>query len=216
MDKKMFEFYFKTSKPISLAWKIYWKFKGCPVPPPHTIKENIVKEMVKKYKYSTFIETGTRHGYMVFALRKYFKRIFSIELSPALAQMAIKRFKRYDYIKIYEGDSSICLPIILDEINESCIFWLDAHYSAGETAKGDLLTPINKEMEYILKHRIKDNVLLIDDARDFNGTNDYPHLEDLEKSIKSIRDDLVFEVKHDVICIQPKKRVIIPNKVKIK
>jgi hypothetical protein len=114
---------------------------------------------------------------MVLALQTSFKNIYSIELSPQLYGFCRHRFSRLKHITILNGDSAECLPKILPNINERCIFWLDAHYSAGPTARGNIDTPIVKELESIASHRIKNHVILIDDADAFDGKGQYPSIE---------------------------------------
>ena len=36
-----------------------WNAAGKPVPPPHAVKQDAIKEYGKKYNVKTFIETGT-------------------------------------------------------------------------------------------------------------------------------------------------------------
>jgi len=87
-----------------------------------------------------------------------------------------------------------------DNIALSGLFWLDAHWSGGSTAKGELETPIMQEIECILAHPLSArHVLLIDDARCFVGQNDYPSLETLRKRILAAHADWLFEVQNDII-----------------
>ena len=84
---------------------------------------------------------------------------------------------------------------------EPCLFWLDGHYSAGITAKGEKETPIWEELEHICDHPIKNHVILIDDASLFVGKNDYPNLDSLQKFVESRFPDNIFEVRDDMIRI---------------
>jgi len=104
-------------------------------------------------------------------MRNKFKKIYSIELSQKLSEYNKKFFSNYKNIKILQGDSGKFLPELLSGINEACLFWLDAHYSGkgNSSVKGDLETPIMQELEAILKHRVKNHVILIDDAIEFTG-----------------------------------------------
>jgi len=99
------------------------------------------------------------------------------------------------------GDSTDILPEILVKIEQPCLFWLDAHYSGGVTAKGKKETPILQEIQYILNHHIDRHIILIDDARCFNGQNDYPTMQALRDMILSYHSDWFFEVENDVIRI---------------
>ena len=86
-------------------------------------------------------------------------------------------------------------------MHEPCLFWLDAHYSAGPTAKGEIETPISVELDAALKHSVKEHVVLIDDARCFDGSHDYPAMFEIESAIFKFRPDLQFECRDDIIRI---------------
>jgi hypothetical protein len=96
------------------------------------------------------------------------------------------------------------LPEILEKIDESCIFWLDGHFSGGGTSKGELLTPILTEINTVLNHgqnRKLEHVILIDDARDFNGLNDYPKIEEIQRLLKEMAPGYQMQVQDDIIMI---------------
>jgi hypothetical protein len=163
----------------------------------------VLRSYAKQNDLKTMIETGTYRGDMDYALRSVFDRIVTIELSPELHSAAKRRFKALPHIECLGGDSSKILPRLLGEIDSPCLFWLDAHYSAGITAKGDAQTPISIELEAVLKHYVTNHVILIDDARCFDGSNDYPLLSALETSVRKARPDLSFSVENDIIRILP-------------
>ena len=121
-----------------------WNRKGNPIPAPDVVKQRTVKEYAKIFSVETFIETGTYLGDMVDAVRDTFKKIYSIELDATLCDQAKKKFSKHHNISIFHGDSSKVLPVILADISEPCLFWLDGHYSGGITAKGDSTHPLCK------------------------------------------------------------------------
>ena len=88
-------------------------------------------------------------------------------------------------------------------ITENAIFWLDGHYSAGFTAKGDKETPIYEELEAIIQDSTHDHILLIDDARLFTGERDYQTIEELSDFVRGKNKDYIIEVKDDVIRALP-------------
>jgi len=178
-----------------------WIKNGKPVPPPHLVKQKTVKEYAKKFYVDTLVETGTFLGDMVYVNRRTFSKIFSIELDRNLCEQAKKRFVRFPHISIMYGDSAEVLSRILADITRPCLFWLDAHYSGGITAKGKLETPIMQELRRILNHPIAEHVILIDDAREFVGQKDYPTIAQLRHLILEKRPNWVFEVKNDIIRI---------------
>ena len=107
----------------------------------------------------------------------------------------------FSHIRVHHGDSEVALPRILDELNEPCLFWLDAHYSGGFTGKGRLETPIINELNAIFEHHIKTHVVLIDDARCFNGEHDYPTLKQLQGFVLDRWPNVEFAVDADIIRI---------------
>lgn len=182
-----------------------WFKKGKPIPPPHAVKQEIVKDIAQKSKLKIFIETGTFLGDMVNAVKNSFEKIYSIEINEKLYQMSKKRFKKYNHIHIIKGDSGEILKFLLQKINEPVLFWLDAHYSGGITGKGEKETPIIKELQNILNHQVKNHIILIDDARLFVGKNDFPIIEEL-KGILNNQPYYRLTIKDDIIRIFPFKK----------
>lgn len=178
-----------------------WRRSGSPVPPPHLYKQKLLSRYASRYRLSTLVETGTYLGDMVFSLRKRFKTIISIELSSELCERAQQRLSDFPHVSIIQGDSSQVLPGILDGLKVPTLFWLDGHYSAGNTALGERETPVSAEMEAILNHSVAGHVVLIDDARNFDGTHDYPTLSSLRDYVHGAYPKADFSVKDDVIRI---------------
>ncbi len=184
-----------------------WRQAGKPVPPPEFVKRVTLAEFGAAFHIDTFIETGTLFGGSLYALKRHFKVLYSIELSPGLAMKARYRFRSTPHIHILQGDSGAVLPELLEKMTTPCLFWLDGHYSGGITAHSDLDTPILKELQSILDHPCKEHVILIDDARMFNGTDDYPTIGTLRQLFVTQRPDYEFSVVNDSIRIHPSKSV---------
>jgi hypothetical protein len=184
-----------------------WQKAGRPAPPPHLVKQSILSAYASTFGTVTLIETGTFLGHMVYAMRNRFESIISVELGPDLARRAQRRFRDYPHIQILQGDSGEVLPRLLSNISRPSLFWLDGHYSAGITAQGNSDTPVMIEVEAILEHKITGHVILIDDARCFNGTQDYPTLDELRELFVRARPGYEFSVLNDVIRIHPKTSV---------
>lgn len=181
-----------------------WILSDKPIPPPHIVKQITVKTYAAQFGIDSFVETGTYLGEMVGAVKYSFKKIYSIELSHELYENARKKFSKHKHILIVNGDSTEVLPEILMHAKEPCLFWLDGHYSGGNTAKGEKETPVMEELKQICTHHIKDHVILIDDAREFTGKNDYPTLESLRIFIEVKLPFYEFDVKDDIIRIYKK------------
>lgn len=122
-----------------------------------------------------FIETGTNKGDGIQrALDSGFEKVLSVEANQDLFIKSRERFFRDGRVKIWFGKSYDTLPEMLTQINERCVFWLDAHPSGPGTAghinlvQGDTNwhqdSIIKKELAVILAHR-NDHVILIDDMQ---------------------------------------------------
>lgn len=180
-----------------------WRLGGGASPPPHLVKQRVVVEYGRRFGLRTLIETGTYTGLMVDACRNRFSRIFSIELDHTLHERAVALFEGLAHVSVLEGDSAEVLRDVLDDVSESCLFWLDAHYSGGITARGPVETPVERELLAILRHPVDGHVVLIDDARDFGRRDDYPTLAELRALVRQHRVDWVMEVADDIIRIHP-------------
>lgn len=178
-----------------------WEKQGRPAPPPAVYKQAIVGHIQKKSNNPLLIETGTFMGDMVFANLNNFKKIYSIEIQPAIHQEAKKRFSPYTHVELLLGNSPGLLKKILESKNTPAIFWLDSHYSGGVTGKSDKDTPIIEELSLIFNKIDRNDIILIDDARYFNGTNDYPTIEGLHAFVKEFDPSLHVNVKNDIIAV---------------
>jgi len=177
-----------------------WEEQGKPAPPPHIIKQQTISAYRQQYGYEILIETGTYLGHMIDRQRTNFSALYSIELSPDFWAYNVRKFKKYRHIQILQGDSGDILPTLIKDLSKSAVFWLDAHYSFG-TAKGKLECPIYAELNAVFDCSVKQHVVLIDDARDFRGANDYPTIEEVKKFVADRGVKHTFEVKDDIIRI---------------
>ncbi len=170
-----------------------------PKPAEHTVKQATVRAYAKQFGCPVLIETGTFRGHMIAAMLDSFEEIHSIELSDELFAKAQQRFADNRHVHLHHGDSGEMLPKLLAKIKRPVVFWLDAHASGGETATGKIDTPIVEELAEILRHPIKNHVILIDDAREFGVGKHYPTTNRLKKMMAGTYP--VFEVKDDIIRI---------------
>ena len=190
---------FTRTVPVILKWLM----TGCCGVTPHPIKMMIIYFYLKKFSIKEFVETGTYLGETLGYIAKNGVKCISIELSRPLYEAADHKFRRNQNIQLIQGDSSVKLPNLLKEINRPVLFWLDGHWSGGSTACAETHTPISTELSAILNHTIKEHVILIDDARCFDGRNGYPHLDEL---LYVIRQEGFYntEVSADIVRLTPR------------
>lgn len=181
-----------------------WITKGKPFPPPHIVKQNTITEYANQYGTAALVETGTYLGDMVEAQKNRFSKVYSIELSERLHQKAKKRFKGADNIILLQGDSGTKIAEVVAELKSPAVFWLDGHYSGGITAKADKECPVPEELHAIFSSTL-DHIILIDDARLFNGTQDYPTLEQIQNIIQQHKKNYTIENKDDIIRLLPNR-----------
>jgi hypothetical protein len=159
-----------------------WINAGCPLPAPPEVKQLTVRRVAHAHGCRVFVETGTFQGDMLVANHNHFKRLISIELSPDLWDRATSRLSGIHNVTLLQGDSAELLPRVVADIHEPTLFWLDAHYSEGITARGRSDTPIEEELRAILGASLPGHVVLIDDARCF-GRGDYPSIDSVRRLI---------------------------------
>jgi len=176
-----------------------WLRNGKPDPVPSLCKQETVREYAGRFSLKTLVETGTYLGDMVRAVRASFTKIISIELDRALHEQAVRLFAKWPHITLLQGDSGAVLREVARKIPEPCLFWLDAHYSGGITARGDQDTPVLLELEAVLERGNRADVVLIDDARCFTGRDGYPTISELQGLLQRRRREWSLEVRDDIL-----------------
>lgn len=135
-------------------------------------------QAIAPFQTTTFVETGTWLGDTVHEMIPYYKNIYSIELSEHYCAQAKTRFAKNSNVHILQGDSSKELLTLCITIQEPTVFWLDGHWSSGDTAKGEKDCPLMEELKTIVTYFRDKAVIIIDDVRLF-GTKeneDWSHI----------------------------------------
>jgi hypothetical protein len=174
---------------------LWWKLRGSPGPKvPHIVKQRTLAEFANRFDLHVMVETGTNLGNMINAQKDSFREIYSIELDQWLAARAKRKFAAFPNIHLYQGDSGQVLPTIMPLIKEPALIWIDAHWGAIDA-------PVKKELECIYRHPVRSHVLLIDDARYFDGHGDYYAIDELRDHAAREYPGSIVEVKDDIIRI---------------
>lgn len=177
-----------------------WKADGYGVPAPPDVKQAVLLRY--NIPASVWIETGTWHGDTTVFLAQFARHVWTIEPGPSLAQAASLRFADQPNVSVIEGLSETSLDGILAQVSGDVCFWLDGHYSAGDTYQGPVDTPIVAELDIITRHldRLGHVAVLIDDVRCFDPNvpaySHYPTRSSLVDWADSHQ--LTWTIEHDI------------------
>ena len=147
------------------------------------IDYNFIKGLMilenNKHNYNVFVETGTWLGQTIFEMEKHFDRLYTIEINETFYKNLTNKYKN-NKINFLLGASEDKLVEILPTINENVIFFLDGHWSAGDTGKGKKDVPLYEELTAINEHFRKNAIIIIDDVRLFGkGPNKSGNAKDI-------------------------------------
>ena len=170
--------------------------------------------LFRRHNYNpVFIETGSYAGDGIKnAIFSGYEEIHSIELVEKHYQFCKSHFQFTPNVNLCLGDSVAELPSILSKLDKSATFWLDAHYSGGDTTFKDTLTPLIRELVAIKNHPIKNHTILIDDLREWQ--REFPAigfgLKEIKEIILDINPDYVFsfadgQVANDILVAETRK-----------
>jgi len=186
---------------VRYRWELLQWISGRLNRAPHLLKRMLVRQRAKTYGLKVFVETGTLFGDMTYAMRHHFNELITIELDDYLYHRATRRFRNIPRVRLLHGDSGVQIVEALRSIHQPALFWLDAHYSGGITARGDEMTPVFSEIRHILAHQVSNHVIVVDDARLFDGTDGYPTFRALQDFVASIDRDCLTWIENDTISI---------------
>lgn len=170
------------------------------------VPKDEVDFLKRRLNLLVFVEGGTYKGWTAKNMSSQFQKVYTIEKSEIMFDIAKENLEAIDNVVMCKGDTRDHLHHILKE-NDNILFWLDAHWSGGKTYGNVDECPLIKELEIIFEYE-KNQVILIDDARLFLAPPPSPHdykmwpsLLEISNSIPKSWDLTVYE---DVIYIFPK------------
>lgn len=153
-----------------LVWQDIYNFEE---PFPNFVKQKLFES--HNSKDTIWVETGTFKGETTQFLAKISKYVYTIEPSEKYFKYANTVLADFSNVNIIYGSSEDCLEETLIEIENSSVvnFWLDGHWSGGETFRGELDTPIELELKIISKYidKFQKVTVLVDDIRLFEKKN---------------------------------------------
>ncbi len=179
-----------------------WRTEGYFSPVPYFTRRAQLLQVGKHIGAEVAVETGTYRGDTTAFLARHFRETHTIEVVPALADLARDRFTNQPSITVWDGDSSDVLRSLLPQLKGATLFYLDGHDSGGVTGKGLKACPVHEELEIIYgsgKNRIS---VVIDDARLFGTDPDYPTISEVRQWMERLRPVAIVRVEHDAIVIE--------------
>jgi hypothetical protein len=132
-----------------------------------------------------FIETGSYIGLGIdLALQSGFEEIYSIELTEHYYNSCQEKFKGDDRIHLILGDSYFELEKLLNRFpEEPFTYWLDGHYSGGDTGIGIKESPLLKELEVILARKVPGELIYVDDMRLYRDFDQELNISNIMRTI---------------------------------
>jgi hypothetical protein len=114
-----------------------------------------------------FVETGTGGGGGIFhAMKVGFKNYYSVDIDSKFYNDAMYVFEEYDNVHLENQQSYDALEIWLKDIDEKCLFWLDAHpNNPNETSIPNQI--LFAELDVIKSHPFKEHVIMIDNIPEY-------------------------------------------------
>lgn len=130
--------------------------------------------MRRTFGLGHFVETGTYHGDTAAWAAGLFGQVTTIEAQPALHRQARERHAGTANIDFRLGDTRTVLSDLVPTLTSPALFWLDAHWSALDTAGEGDECPVLEELAIINASPLP-HVVLVDDARCFLAPPHVPH-----------------------------------------
>jgi hypothetical protein len=152
------------------------------------LSHNFIKELTEKENnaitYKVFIETGTWLGDTILEMEPYFESLYTIEINEKFYNDIISKYTN-NKINFLLGASEDKLVEILPSLIDNSIFFLDGHWSAGDTGRGAKDVPLYDELTAIDKYFLPNAIIIIDDVRLFgkgpNHNNELCNWEEINE-----------------------------------
>jgi hypothetical protein len=182
-----------------------WAIREYAAPSPNFIKQAVL--IRNNFSNATWIETGTLLGDTAEFLSRNAKFVHTIEPEPELYRKAKQRFASVLNVMVHNEISETALPNILPTLSGDVCFWLDGHYSGGDTFAGPNDTPLRTEMRLLSENmsRFNNVAILIDDIRQcgkLHSYGEYPSLNELVEFAN--KNDLAWYIEHDIFIAKSK------------
>lgn len=174
------------------------------------VPKDITLFFKNNFNCTVFIETGTYMGITALWAAEHFEKVYTIEFSGEIFEATSKKYAHINNIDFCFGDTrNVLEEIVPKNEDKNPVFWLDAHWSSGNTYGENDQCPLIDELN-ILNKSNKDMFILIDDARLFLSPPPLPHslaqYPDILEIVKKLSEKERFvAIYNDVIFAIPSK-----------
>lgn len=178
----------------------------------------LILQLQEQYQLRNFIETGTYYGATAVWAASHFAHVVTIERSKELYEATRSRLSRIANITFICDDSSSAIRKLAPGLAVPSVFWLDAHWSRGDTWKGAEECPLLGEIQAIHESPYT-HFLFIDDARllvspppEPHRIEDWPRIDEVIAALGSGKKEYYIVIIEDgIIAVPPYARSTVAN-----
>jgi hypothetical protein len=156
-----------------------------------------------------FYESGTYYGTTIIEMQKHFHKLVTVEISVNIFRNTHTHLVQYSNIHHINGASENIIQDIIKENEDEYIFFLDGHYSSGDTGSSDIDVPLLEELKHINEYYNRNGLIIIDDYNLFqtNGNEDWSNIT-IENVIQCFKKNQIY-----TYFIQNNRMIIILHKL---
>lgn len=159
------------------------------------------------------VETGTFRGITARALADVFEEVITIELSEKLHRAAINGpLRRLSNVRALQGHSARLLAELADP-ECAALYFLDGHWSGGDTSGADDECPVLEELAAIGAGNPSD-VIVVDDARLYTSAPPPPHRAEQWPSLMEVSDAIRAEHRNHIVTVLGDQIIGFPPRAK--
>ncbi len=149
----------------------------------------LMLELRRHYDVHDFIECGTFLGSTAAWAAGHFEHVTTVEYSRELYEQAAAQYGGLPNVTFVFGDSRSALRQVVPTLQRPAIFWLDSHWSGGNTYGENDECPLIDEIQVINASPCT-HFAFIDDARMFTAPPPAPHRPEAWPTIDTVLTEL--------------------------
>ena len=175
------------------------------------IPRDLVAELSRAFGLAYFVETGTNHGWSALWASDHFVKVWTVELDEALYHQARRRLANRVNVEQHLAPSVDMLRSVVPLLDRPAFFWLDAHWSGGDTGGEGYTCPVLDEIEEI-DSGLVEHIVAVDDvrfclnAKPPFGRGRWPEIGTLAQLLRARHSDSYLAIHYDVAFRIPASR----------